>query len=102
MQAVIFGKLYKESHREIIETLFDSLAQHGVTCYIFQPYFEEIKDHVKIPAVCGLVENWLDFRLKKFDVLLCLGGDGTMLSAVNLVRDSGVLPLKKDLYIMCC
>jgi NAD+ kinase len=90
MQVIIFGKHFKETHRPVVEQLFNSMARHELTCFVFSEYFEEIKEKIKLPTVCGIVESHLDLRTRKFDAVLVLGGDGTMLAAVNLVRDSGV------------
>ncbi len=90
MQVIIFGTAFKESQTVAVQSLFGSLQKHGLTCFVHARYFELIKDAVKIPATCGSIESHLDLRKRKFDAVLVLGGDGTMLAAVGLVRDTGI------------
>lgn len=90
MQVVVFGTAFKDSQIPAIESLFDSLQKYGLTCFVFADYLDLIEGKVRLPATCGKVDNYLDLLARKFDAVLVLGGDGTMLAAVNLVRDSRV------------
>lgn len=90
MQVVVFGKLYKEKDLPYIQELFDVLHAEGITVYVYAPYIETLGQQVKIPGAFAAFDDYRDFRVHNIDCVIVLGGDGTMLNAVTLVRDSGV------------
>lgn len=90
MQAVVFGKLYKEKDLPHIQALFDALHAEGITTYVYTPFLEMIQQKVKMPGAFAAFDGYRDFLVHQIDVVIVLGGDGTMLNAVTLVRDSGV------------
>ncbi len=90
MRVVVFGTAFKEAQRAAVQSLFDALGRHGMECFVHAPYLDLIKGSVKIPASCGVVEGYPDLMATRFDAVFALGGDGTMLAAVTLVRDSRV------------
>jgi NAD+ kinase len=90
MQVVVYGKQYKVKDQPYIQAVFNALHNVGVTAYVYTPYLEEIEDHLDFPAPYARFDGYKDFRVHRIDFVIVLGGDGTMLNAVTLVRDSGV------------
>ncbi|MBK7939007.1 MAG: NAD kinase [Lewinellaceae bacterium] len=90
MQVVVFGKLYKEKDLPYIQALFDALHEEGITVYVYTPYLEALENKVKIPDPYAAFDDFRAFRVHNIDCVIVLGGDGTMLNAVTLVRNSGV------------
>lgn len=90
MQVVVYGKQYKEKDHSVLNQLFQALVQQNINIYIYRPYYEDIKALVDLPAQFALFDGYLDFRIHRIDFVIVLGGDGTMLGAVTLVRDAGV------------
>ncbi len=90
MQVVVFGKKYQDKNRPYVQELFNVLQAIGVTVYIYRDYLELIRDTITLPDTYGIFDGYLDFRVHPIDIVIVLGGDGTMLDAVTHVRDSGV------------
>ena len=90
MQIVVFGKQYKDKDLPYVQELLDALYEEGITTYVYGPYLEAIEKEVKFQGAYAAFEDYLDFRVHQIDCVIVLGGDGTMLNAVTLVRDSGV------------
>lgn len=90
MQVVVFGRTLKEQDVSFVQALFDALEEEGVVTYIYRPYLAELNDRIVFKKDVGVFESHLDFSIKKFDFVITLGGDGTMLEAVTYVRNSGV------------
>jgi len=90
MQIAIYSQVLKEKDIPIVQHLFDILADEGFSTYVFNSYLEEVKVHIQLKKDVGVFSSHLDFGLKKFDALITLGGDGTILKAITLVRDSGI------------
>ncbi|MBP7272907.1 MAG: NAD kinase [Saprospiraceae bacterium] len=90
MQVVVYGKVLKRHDTPFIQQLFDTLHQEGFTVYVYNNYWNEIKDHIQVKKDVGTIDSHLDFRTHRFDCIITLGGDGTILSATTLIRDSRV------------
>jgi NAD+ kinase len=90
MQVVVFGKQFKEKDLPFVQDLFDVLYEEGITVYVYEPYLDDLKKSVRFSGAHAGFEGYLDFRVHRIDFMIVLGGDGTMLNAVTLVRDSGV------------
>lgn len=90
MQVVIYSQLLKEKDIPHVQELFDLLAAENFSTYVYGPYLEELRPHITFSRDVGVFENHVDFRLKKFDMVITLGGDGTILKAATLIRDAGI------------
>lgn len=90
MQVVIFGKLLKDRDIPYVQQLFDTLDREQINGYVYAPYLQQLKNKILFKRDVGPFESFLDFRLRKIDFLITLGGDGTILQAIRLLRDSNV------------
>jgi len=86
MQVVIYSQVFKDTDREPVQELFDLLAAENFTTYVYGPYLEQIRPHIHFTREVGVFESHLDFLIKKFDLFITLGGDGTILNAVLTIR----------------
>ncbi len=90
MQVVVFGKQYKDKDLPYIQALFDTLYEAGVTTYVYTPYLQDLEGNVHFSGPYASFDGYRDFLVHRIDFVIVLGGDGTMLNAVTLVRDAGV------------
>lgn len=90
MQVVIYGKLFKDRDIPYVQSLFDVLVEEDINAFVFAPYLKQLKDKIKFKKDVGVFEGYLDFKTRKFDFVVTLGGDGTILSASSEIRDSNV------------
>lgn len=90
MQVVVFSKILKDKDIPHIQNLFDTLHDEGINAYVYGPYLDQLKKKIRFRRDVGIFEGYLDFSVKKYDFIITLGGDGTILSALTHVRDSGV------------
>ncbi len=90
MQVVIYSQVLKKKDLPIIQELFDLLAEFNFSTYVYGPYLKELKPHLVFKKDVGEFSGYLDFRIKAFDMVICLGGDGTILRAATLVRDNKI------------
>jgi len=92
MKAAIYTRILEEDQKENVQIFFDELAKQKIEPVIFQPFFEQIKDSIRLPdstTIFSLSEDLTD----EIEFIISLGGDGTLLDTVTLVRD-------KDISIM--
>ncbi|WP_109681366.1 NAD kinase [Xanthomarina spongicola] len=86
MKIAIFGQFYHKNAEEAVEILLDYLIDKNIDVYIEEKFFDIInhqltnhKDYDKFKTFQALD--------KSFDILISIGGDGTMLRTTTLVRD---------------
>ena len=90
MQVAVFGRTFPTYARENIATMFNKFQMLNVEVWVFEPLFEFLQKKTGLrPRVAGLFTSNEDLP-EGLDFLFSLGGDGTFLETVNLVRDSGI------------
>jgi NAD+ kinase len=90
VQVAIFSKVLHPEDVQHVQTLFDVLHTEGVNTYIFESYYEQLKGKIKFKHDVAPFQNHHDFKIHHFDYVIALGGDGTILDVVTLVRNSDV------------
>ncbi|MCB9282746.1 MAG: NAD kinase [Lewinellaceae bacterium] len=90
MRVVVYSKLLKEQDIPHVQNLFDALHEEGITAYVYTPYLDTLKQYISFKRDVGKFDGYTDFKTKPYDFVITLGGDGTILGATTLVRDSGV------------
>jgi len=89
MRIAIYGRLLKPDNITYIQYLFDLLEEHGIEAVVQKNYFNQLRGQVKCKTECDTFKNHTDIK-KGVDYLISLGGDGTMLDTLTLVRDSNI------------
>lgn len=90
MQVVIYARDVKDRDQDNVQTLFDALFDCGINAYVYKPIKERLDELVSYKGTVGVFRDYLDFKIHKIDCFITLGGDGTILSAATIVRDSQV------------
>ncbi len=89
MKAAIYSRVIEDEQRKDIQLFFDELANQKIKPVIFKPFFEEIKDKINLPpdtSAFSLSEDLTD----EIEFIVSLGGDGTLLDTITLVRDKKI------------
>lgn len=89
MNIALFGKSFSGERTPFFRQLLDSLDSHNAYISIYKPYYDSLKPYIDLPADVNLFETHKDLP-GKTDCILSIGGDGTMLDTLPLVRDSGI------------
>jgi NAD+ kinase len=89
MKVAIYSRVMDWDHRLEVQELFDELAKQKITPVIYRPYFDQITPGIQFSAAIGTFsdESELD---KSIEFLISLGGDGTLLDTVTLVRNKNI------------
>lgn len=89
MQIAIFGKNCKQEDLCYIEDLFSQISQHSKEILISKDFFLFLQDKITLPYDCKIStfdEN--NIKDKKIDILFSLGGDGTLLDTLSVVKNT--------------
>ena len=90
MQVAVFGRSFPPYARENIATMFSKFNMLNVDVWVFEPLMDFLQKKAGLrPKIAGLFTSHKDLP-EGLDFLFSLGGDGTFLETVNLVRDSGI------------
>src|SRR5688500_3532796 len=84
MNVLIFGTLYKPNHGEPLRDIVKAIQQEGLVAYADEDYWAQVDPIVKSEADVHIFKG---FNTDKIDVVLALGGDGTVLGAIALVNE---------------
>ena len=89
MKIAIYGREFNNSVLPFVQDVFDALQEYGIETIVHQDYYHFIEDKVKLPANLDTFSTHPELCCNT-DVLISLGGDGTLLDTLALIRDSGV------------
>lgn len=89
MKIGVCGKrILNEESIEFVHFLLDLLQNKGVEVFIHSPFFEVIRNGVKSGSKSTSFEEDEEV-IKEFDFILSLGGDGTLLETVTVIKNTG-------------
>lgn len=88
MKIAIFGQFYQHNSEIPVQHLLDHLSEKKVQVFIEENFFKQIVQNKNI-------ENYSGFKTfisldKSYNLLISIGGDGTILRASTLVSDLGI------------
>jgi NAD+ kinase len=90
MKVAVFGKVISPEARPDIETLHRILIEAGIEFVVFEGLNNFIIEHCDLGLDFPTFSNHKDLTNYAPDFLITIGGDGTILDATTLVRDSKI------------
>ena len=89
MRIAIFGKTFPVETKEVIVQLVRKLESSNIPLLIYEPFYNKIFRDVELHNGFTTYKDYSGL-VGKADFLLSIGGDGTLLDTITLVRDSGI------------
>lgn len=86
MKVAVFGRFYNETTASSVETLFNYLLKKDIEAYIETEFSNLIKKESQNKKDYSSFKTF-DILDKSFDLLVSVGGDGTILRAITFVKD---------------
>ena len=83
----IYGREFQEKHNDRIQTFFEILKEKEAQVSIYAPFANALEEAVSIAVPYSTFEKE-SFKAEDFDVMLSIGGDGTMLDTTTFARNS--------------
>ena len=87
MTIALFGKTFSPENGAYMRQLLLHLHENDAKILVYKPFLPYIEPYVPFGVKHGLFSSHADLRA---DLLLSIGGDGTVLDTVPLVLDSGM------------
>lgn len=89
MKVAIFGQYYQNDTRPIIKDIFVFLNRNQIELVIEKDFLTILYDQKIVEKKYATFSSYSDLD-QSFDVLISIGGDGTILRAATYVRNSGI------------
>jgi NAD+ kinase len=89
MKAAIYSRIFDAEHKEEVQLFFDELEQLQIEPVIYAPFFEQIRNEIRTPADTNTFQLSEDLN-EEIEFIISLGGDGTLLDTITLVRDKKI------------
>jgi NAD+ kinase len=89
MKIAIYGREFSSATLPYVQQVFDCLLHFGIEPLVFEKFSLFISGKVFYPSQFQTFASYNDIK-GRADVLISLGGDGTMLDTVTLIRDSEI------------
>lgn len=89
MKLAIYGRSFNESFNSIIQKLFDRLALQGTEIYVFEAFYSYLKPRISFSSQVKTYRSLADVKYWP-DYVISIGGDGSILDSVALVKNTGI------------
>lgn len=89
MKAAIYSRFMEKSQHKDLQTFFDELAKQKIEPVIYKHFFEQIKETITLPSGTSFFSLSEDLT-EEIEFIISLGGDGTLLDTVTLVRNKNI------------
>ncbi len=89
MRIALFGRPFEVTKTKYIQHLVQKLEQENVSITIENQFFDFLEEIITFTSNVNSFDSHEELR-EQADILLSIGGDGTLLNTITLVRDSGI------------
>jgi NAD+ kinase len=89
MRVALYGRLLESTNVPYVQQLIDTLQTFGVELVVYKKFLPHLEGKVELPKEVATFKTHEDL-IHQVDYLLSLGGDGTLLDTVALIRDSNI------------
>lgn len=89
MKVAIYSRVVDLDYRTEMQHFFDELFRQKIAYVIYQPFFEQIISAIHLHRDISTFAVSADLD-ESIDFVISLGGDGTLLDTVTLVRDKNI------------
>jgi NAD+ kinase len=89
MKVAIYSRIIEYEQQSEVQRLFDELIRQRVQPVVHEPFLEKIRSAFILPSDISSFRDSTDLD-ESIEFLISLGGDGTLLDTVSLVRDKNI------------
>src|SRR5438093_47375 len=90
MRVAIYSRAVDQDPYPEIQDLFNELDAHQIEPVIYQPFYEKIVSTIDLKANQIATFNACNDLDESIEFIVSLGGDGTLLDTVTLVRNKNI------------
>ena len=89
MKVAIYSRVYESDQKEDIQRLLQELKDQHIDVSMYRGFYEQIKQDISFDTEPILFHSSQDLN-DTFECMISLGGDGTLLDTVTMVRNQDI------------
>ena len=89
MKVAIYSRVYESDQKEDIQRLLQELKDQHIDVSMYRGFYEQIKQDLSFDTEPTLFHSSQDLN-DTFECMISLGGDGTLLDTVTMVRNQDI------------
>ena len=89
MRIAIYGNPFNPVKAKYVQHLIHKLEENDIPIIIEQQFHDFLIDHVQFKKDINIFDTPKELQ-ENANILLSIGGDGTLLNTITLIRDSGI------------
>ncbi|MEJ8817529.1 NAD kinase [Lacibacter sp. H407] len=89
MKVAIYSRVYESDQKEDIQRLLQELKDQHIDVSMYRGFYEQIKQDISFDTEPTLFHSSQDLN-DTFECMISLGGDGTLLDTVTMVRNQDI------------
>jgi NAD+ kinase len=89
MKVAIYSRVIVTDQQSDLQQLFDELNRNNIKAVVYSPFYETVKSCFRSTDTINVFHTSEDLD-ESIDFVISLGGDGTMLDTVTLVRNKNI------------
>jgi NAD+ kinase len=89
MVIALFGREVSPENLKYVQRVIDKLIMKKCSLLVYQPFYEILREQVDFPSEIDFFNDSQGIE-RTVDFFFSIGGDGTILDALTLVRNSGI------------
>ena len=86
MKVAIYSRVLESTQQKDVQLFFDELYKEQIIPVVYEPYLKEVNRYISLPSSTETFSGNDDLT-EEIDFLISLGGDGTLLDTVTLIRN---------------
>jgi len=89
-RVLVYGQTLKDSHLKYLKILLHKLSKEDILVYFYFPFLQYLKKELDFDQNHQHLSSTEELLDNKIDVLISIGGDGTILNSAVLVHNSNI------------
>jgi NAD+ kinase len=89
LKVAIYSRVLDSTQQKDVQLFFDELDNEHIIPVIYEPYLQSINSHISLPSTTQTFSGTDDLT-DEIDFFISLGGDGTLLDTVTLIRNKRI------------
>ena len=89
MKVAIYGRSFEDSFSEYVQVLFDTLNEFGWAITVYEPFSSYLYPRLSLSNNISTYNKHHEIK-DDVDIMISIGGDGTFLETIHIVKNSGI------------
>jgi len=89
MRVAVYGKQFQKEVAPFVQELFQELEKANMEVLVFEPFYNFLSQQMSMNLFLGTYNTYEELK-GGIDLFISVGGDGTILDATTLIRDTEI------------